>query len=89
VGDPPVAEVQVQYRVRPGRSWPSRTVARPVRPTGIVIVVAGPYCGDDPVLFTCYGGPAAPPEVHDPNLKPAAREASIAFWNDHAPALAA
>ena len=89
LGDPPVSEDQVQYRVRPGRSWPSRTVARPVRPTRTLTVVAGPHGGDDLVLFTCHGGPAAPPEVNDPNLEPADRAASLAFWNDHALALEA
>jgi hypothetical protein len=87
MGDPPMCEDQVQYRVRPGRSWPSRTVIRPVRSTRTLTAVAGPHGGDDLVLFTCYGGPTAPPEVHDPNLKPADRAASIAFRNDHALAL--
>ena len=89
VGDPPVTEDQVQYRARPGRSWPSRTVVLPVRPTRTLTVVAGPHGDDDLVLFTCYGGPVAPPEVNDPNLEPADRAASLAFWNDHALALEA
>jgi hypothetical protein len=89
MGDPPMAEDDVQYRVRPGRSWPSRTATRPIRSTRTLTVVAGPHDNDDLVLFTCYGGPAAPPEVHDPNLKPADRAASIAFWNEHALALEA
>jgi hypothetical protein len=87
MGDSPVPDDEVQYRVRPGRSWPSRMVARLVRPTRILTVVAGPHDGHDLVMFTCYGGPAASPEVDDPNLKPADRAASIAFWNDHALAL--
>jgi hypothetical protein len=87
MGDPPVPEDQVQYGERPGRSWPSRLVARPVRQTRTLTVVAGPHQGHDLVLFTGYGGPAAPPEVDDPHLRPADRAASVAFWKDHALAL--
>jgi hypothetical protein len=85
MGDPPVTEVQ--YQVRPGRSWPSRQVARPVRQTRTLTVIAGLHDGHDLVLFICYGGSAAPPEVNDPHLKPADTAASVAFWKDRALAL--
>jgi hypothetical protein len=84
MGDPPISEDEVQYRVRPGRSWPSRMVARPVRQTRILTLVAGPHDGHDLVLYTCYGGPAAPRELNDPDLEPADSAASIEFWKDHA-----
>jgi hypothetical protein len=87
MGVPPVSEAEVQYRVRPGRSWPSRTVARPIRQTRTLTVVAGPHDGHDLVLYTCHGGPAAPPEVNDPQLQPADLAASIEFWKHHALAL--
>ena len=47
MGDPPVSEDEVEYRVRPGRTWPSRTIACPVRPTRTLIVVAGPHDSHD------------------------------------------
>ena len=47
-------------------------------------MVAGPHDGHDLVLHTCYGGPAAPREVNDPDLEPADSAASIEFWKDHA-----
>jgi hypothetical protein len=84
MGDPPVPEAEVQYRVRPGRSWPSRMVARPLRQTRTLTIVAGPHDGHDLVLYTCHGGPAAPREVHDPDLDSADRVRSVAFWKDHA-----
>jgi len=87
MGDPPVPEDEVQSQVRPGRSWPSRMVARPVRQTRALTMVAGPHDGHDLVLFTCYGGPAAPAEVNDPELKTAERAKSIEFWKDLALAL--
>jgi hypothetical protein len=87
IGDPPVSEDEVQYQIRPGRSWPSRTVARPVRQTRTLTLIAGPHDGHDLVLYTCYGGPAAPMEVDDPNLKEEDRPASVEFWKVHALAL--
>ena len=87
MGDPPISEAEVQYRVRPGRSWPSRMVARPARQARTLTLVAGPHDGHDPVLYTCYGGPPTPQEVHDPNLKEEDRRASVDFWRDHALAL--
>jgi hypothetical protein len=87
MGDPPVSEDEVQYQVRPGRSWPSRMVARPIRQTRTLTLVAGPHDGHDLVLYTYYGGPAAPREVNDPDLEVADSEASIEFWRHHALAL--
>lgn len=66
-GDPPSAGF---YAIRMGRPWPSRLIDKPVRPTRLLTVVAGP--GEDEsqpcVLYTAYGGPAAPKEPGDFSL---------------------
>jgi hypothetical protein len=84
MGDDPVAEKDVVYRPRSGRSWPSRVVDRPTRRTQMLTVVAGPYQGDELVLYTCYGGPAAPRELADPQLSAKDISESLAFWKKHA-----
>ena len=86
-GDRPVPEEEVQYVVRPGRTWPSRMVDRPLRKARMLTMVAGPHDDHDLVLYTAYGGPPTPREVHDPNLKEEDRRASVDFWRDHALAL--
>lgn len=85
VGDPPVPEDEVSYRRRGDRPGASRLCARPSRPTRLLTVIAGPE-GEDPcVLYTAFGGPAAPREPFDPGLADGElREASRAFWAEHA-----
>ncbi len=82
VGDPPVLESEVSYQARNGRPWPTRTVARPARMTSVVTVIRGPHDGLTNVLYTAFGGPAAPQEPDDPGCKD--QVASEAFWKDHA-----
>lgn len=53
---------------RGGREWPSRLVDRPMRWTRQCTAVVGPHEGDAHVLYTAYGGPAAPREPGDPSL---------------------
>lgn len=84
VGDEPVDERDVRYRNRDGRPNPSRTVDRPERLTRIMTVVFGPYQDHPCVLFTAYGGPAAPKEPLDPRLTDAERAESKRFWAQHA-----
>jgi len=84
VGDAPVTDAECVMRARPGRAYQSRTVPRPARPTRTCTVIAGPYAGSPCVLFTAFGGPCAPKELGDPNLKPEERPASEAFWARHA-----
>lgn len=85
VGDPPVPESEVSYRRRGDRLGPSRLCQRPSRPTRLLTVIGGPD-GDDPcVLYTAFGGPAAPREPFDLSLaSDEVREASEAFWAEHA-----
>lgn len=85
VGDPLVAEADVFYAPRPGRGYHSRLVDRPARPSRKVSVIAGPF-GDDPcVLYTVFGGPAAPKEPGDPAIKSDAEwKQSREFWAAHA-----
>ncbi len=86
VGDAPVPEGQVSYRARGSRAWRSRVVAGPPRRSRQVTVVAGPHDGQPCVLYTAYGGPAAPQEPDDPGCRDVA--ASRAFWREHALILA-
>ncbi len=86
IGRPPVPEEDVVYVVRGTRSWPSRTLkVKPEKPqVRTVTVIAGPH-GDDPcVLYTAYGGPYAPREPGDPDLKPEDYMDSRKFWSEHA-----
>lgn len=81
VGDPPVPSHIARQEKRGTRSWTSRVVDMPPTRTRWITVVAGPH-GDQPcVLYTAYGGPAAPREPLDPELVGADADASNAFWS--------
>lgn len=83
-GDLPVLEAEVLYRVRGQRPGASRVINRDPRWTDQLTVIAGPS-GDLPcVLYTTFGGPAAPREPFDPSLDPAGLAESRAFWAEHA-----
>lgn len=85
MGDAPVAESFVAYQTRGERTWPSRiAVARGVRQTRKVTIVAGPHEGDACIIYTIYGGPQAPKEATDPTLAPEKRAESVDFWAAHA-----
>jgi hypothetical protein len=82
-GDDPVPENIVEYVVRGTRKGASRMVALPAREQRTVTVIAGPD-GDEPcVLYTAYGGPAAPREPYDAP-DPQSLAESVVFWADHA-----
>lgn len=83
VGDAPVPEGEVFYRQRGDRQYGSRMCGRPARKTRTCTVVGGPE-GGECILYTSYGGPAAPREPNDPNLPDVEREASAMFWAVHA-----
>lgn len=85
VGDEPVAEADVTYAIRGARKCASRMTARPVRPTRLVTVIAGPHEDKPCVLYTAYGGPAAPREPGDLTI-PSWEEIqkARAFWAEHA-----
>lgn len=65
MGDLPVSEPEVTYAKRGTREWPSRLIDRPARPQRAVTVIAGPHDGHPCVLYTAFGGPAAPQEPGD------------------------
>lgn len=85
-GDSPIAESDVTYAVRGERKGSSRLVSKPVRITSLVTIVTGPHDGHDWVLFTSYGGSAAPREPFefaDDDAGPDA-VASRDYWAVHA-----
>lgn len=85
MGEPPVgSDAPVVYERRGGRAYDSRLVDWERTTTRLVTVIAGPHEGHPCVLYTAYGGPLAPKEPGDPTLKPEEREASEAFWSEHA-----
>jgi hypothetical protein len=85
MGDAAVVEEDVTYAIRGKRKCASRVVARPVRMTRTLTIVAGPS-GDKPcVLYTSYGGPQAPREPGDTSISNWEDvTASRAFWAVHA-----
>jgi len=80
--DPPIDEATVLHEHRGTRAWTSRLVARPMRPTRMVTVIAGPHEEHSCILYTAFGGPASPQEPGDPGCKDPV--ASAAFWREHA-----
>jgi hypothetical protein len=78
-----VPEDEVHYARRGDRAWESRLCEREPRFVRQVTIVAGPH-PDDPdagmVLFTMYGGPAAPREPGDPSLEGEALAEAKRFW---------
>ena len=81
-GDAPIGDAETFRQQRGARQWQSRMIDRPLRPTRKVTVIAGPHDGLPCVLYTAYGGPAAPQEPDDPGCKDV--EAARAFWRTHA-----
>lgn len=82
-----VPESEVHYAKRGDRAYDSRLCNRPPRMVREVTIVAGPHPEDADagmVLFTMYGGPAAPQEPGDPNLAPEKRADAEAFWSTSA-----
>ena len=87
-GDEPVGEGEVRYVVRGTRSCASRILlaeTMPSRETRLLTVIAGPSSDAPCILYTAYGGPAAPREPGDLTLSSwEAIEESRAFWAVHA-----
>lgn len=83
-GDPPVTDAECYHAIRSGRNWSSRMVSRAKRPTALLTVIAGPSSpgADDCVMYTAFGGPAAPREVNDPDQPHDGK--SEEFWAQHA-----
>jgi hypothetical protein len=84
MGDPPVLDAAVDLAPRGDRQYPSRLVRKPMRPTHLLTVIAGPHEGLPCMLYTAFGGPLTPREPGDPTLPDADLAASKAFWAEHA-----
>lgn len=88
MGDPPVAESDVVYAQRPPRTYESRMVARPMRKTRTLTVIAGPHASGGVeygcVLYTAFGGPLMPKEPGDATLTAENRDFSERLWAEHA-----
>ena len=86
MGDGYIPEDVVTYQPRGDRKYASRLVDMPKRETRTCTVVAGPYKGEECVLYTVYGGPPAPKEPGDfpENMSEADRSAALLFWARHA-----
>lgn len=82
-----VPESEVHYAKRGDREYTSRLCNRPPRMVREVTVIAGLH-RDLPdvgmILFTIFGGPAAPREPGDPSLEGEALEESKEFWKSAA-----
>lgn len=85
MGDDPIDEDDVTYKVRGNRKGESRVVNLPMRPTRVVTFVAGPHNGEEGVLYTAFGGPSSPrePFEFDDHMSEEARE-PLNFWSEHA-----
>ena len=84
-GDAPVPETEVRYEARNGRPVQSRLIARDFRPVREATVVGMlTEDGSTVLVFTCYGGAAAPREPGDSSLTPEQKAVSTAWWAVHA-----
>ena len=81
MGDPAIREDEVTYERRGTRAWNSRLIDLLPRQQHEVTVIAGPH-EETCILYTAFGGPAAPQEPGDPGCKDPA--ASAVFWREHA-----
>lgn len=89
MGDDPIGENEVKYIIRGNRKCATRVkadnVIGVVRHVNKLTVIAGPHEGDPCVLYTAYGGPAAPREPGDTTIPTweGVQEARK-FWAEHA-----
>lgn len=86
-GDPEVKDNEVVLESRNGRPWVDRMIDRPSRPSRLLTIIAvpewrGEEAGRRLVVFTAYGGPAAPQNPADPSNKDV--EGARRFWSQHA-----
>lgn len=91
MGDEPIDEGEVFYELRgSGRKWTTRFIKKPMRPTRKLTVIAGPHEDKPCILYTAYGGPAAPREPGDTTLQSWEQVLEArAFWKVHALSAAA
>lgn len=84
MGDTPVPDNEVTFTPRGGRPGPSRMCDRPTRLVRTMTVIGGLDNRGEMILYTAYGGPAAPREPWDPSLDEAQRLEAERFWSTHA-----
>lgn len=84
MGDEPVQDTDVVLQPRSGRPYASRLVAWPARPTRLLTVIAGPHESLLCMLYTSFGGPAAPREPGDSSLTGDDLRKAEEFWRQHA-----
>ena len=82
MGDPPVAEADVFYAPYGPRTWRSRLIHKPTRPTRLLTVVGGPDSSGRMIFFDVFGGPLPAQEVGDPATRDI--KESHRFWREHA-----
>jgi len=84
MGDEPIGDAECHMGVRGGRTVPSRLCSRTPRLVRTITAIVGMHEGRF-ILYTAFGGPAAPREPGDPGLATdALRAESAAFWSQHA-----
>lgn len=76
---------EVYRKSRDGRNYDSKMIRGENQSTKIITAIVRPHKETGrPFLITAFGGPLAPKEPNDPSLRDEEREASEAFWRDHA-----
>jgi|6_EtaG_2_1085325.scaffolds.fasta_scaffold03118_4 hypothetical protein len=82
MGDEPIAEEEVTYKVRGDRAWTDRLVNREPRFVSYVQAIGIRRTPRTVQLFTCYGGPLAPQNPNDPTNQDV--DGAKVFWAEHA-----
>lgn len=83
-GDAPIQDAEVRLGARGDRSYSSRLIDQPTRPTRLLTVIAGAHEGLPCMLYTAFGGPQAAREPGDPSLEGEELQESERFWAQHA-----
>lgn len=82
-GEESVLEQEVFYKKRGQRVGETRMCLRSPVETRKLTMIVGPHDGEV-ILYTAYGGPVAPREPFDPDLKASEVAESVDFWAAHA-----
>lgn len=83
MGDAQIGDEECTLEVRANRVGLSRVCTRAPRWVRKLTVIVGPHEGET-ILYTAFGGPAAPREPFDPSLQGDALTESRLFWSQHA-----
>lgn len=85
LGQDPIPESEVSYKIRNGRKCASRCVSRQPSKTKKVTMIVGPHDDHPFVVYTIFAGPSAPREPGDPSIESWKEiQESRDFWADHA-----